>query len=200
MTVEVPTPPADTEAEIRAEQPSGLRNLILAGMLVLIALLFIGLPGGPRGGEGNSLPVGPQSNPNVVTVFFSRYQGSEVITEEVVRPIPPEARDDRLGYAIQQLLAGPTPAEKRFGFHTEIPEGTRLLGIAEKDGQVQINLSSEFAQGGGSTAMTQRVAQVRETAYSVDSRSATILVDGQELTTLGGEGLEVPQTMQRQPQ
>ncbi len=198
MTVEVPTPPADTEATVKAEPPNGLRSLILAGVLVLIALLFIGLPGGPRGGDQGPLPV--SANPNVVTVFFSRYQGSEVITEEVIRPIPPEARDDRLRYAMQQLLAGPTPSEKRFGFHTEIPQGTRLLGITQKDGQVQINLSSEFAQGGGSTAMIQRVAQVRDTAYSVDNRAATILVEGQELSTLGGEGLEVPQSMQRQPQ
>lgn len=198
MTVEAPSHPTETQSSTPQSQPNALRNLMLAGIMVLIAMLFIGWPGAPGANGGRGLP-GPVTIPaNSVTVFFSKYQGSESITEYVVRRIPADQRDNPLRFAITELLAGPTAEEKRQGFYSEIPAGTELLDITEQSGTVRINLSSQFTEGGGSNTMEQRFEQIRDTAYSVESsQTLSIAVEGEELVTLGGEGLEVQESLKR---
>jgi spore germination protein GerM len=54
--------------------------------------------------------------------------------------------------AMEQLLAGPTDAERAHDLRvgtigTRIPEGTRLLGLDIQDGVATVDLSSEFASG-----------------------------------------------------
>ena len=62
--------------------------------------------------------------------------------------------------AMEALLAGPTAEEAEFGLGTTIPTGTRLNGIAIEDGVATVDLSPEFASGGGSLSMLLRVTQV----------------------------------------
>ena len=98
--------------------------------------------------------------------------------------------------AFEQLLAGPSKSAE---YTTTIPDGTKVLDIKTTEEGVKINLSQEFVTGGGSAAMTGRLAQVVYTATSLDQEHKVwISVEGKPLTTLGGEGILVSQPMSRQ--
>ena len=85
---------------------------------------------------------------------------------------------------------------------TTIPTQTRLLDLHLNDDGIHIDLSQEFAEGGGSSSMIYRVAQVIYTATSIDSQTPVFLsVAGQPLNDdypLGGEGLTLDYPMTRQ--
>jgi spore germination protein GerM len=138
---------------------------------------------------------------DVVTIFFSKYQGSQAIVEPVKRSVPDASQTDPLPFALQELLKGPTDEERAAGFYTEIPKGTQLRGIEQRDGKVIVDLSRQFEAGGGSNSMVQRLEELKRTTYSVDSQhQLEVLVEGKPLETLGGEGLEVPGTLKREAQ
>jgi spore germination protein GerM len=104
-----------------------------------------------------------------------------------------------LKLALEQLF-GPSLA---FDPTTTIPQKTRLLDLHTSKEGIHINLSQEFAQGGGSSSMIYRVAQVLYTATSIDSQIPIFLsIEGKPLNKdypLGGEGLllEYPLTRQQ---
>lgn len=83
-----------------------------------------------------------------------------------------------------------------------IPRGTRLLSLQIKPDGIDLNLSQNFTQGGGSASMIYRVAQVLYTATSLDPQAKVYLsVEGKlldEETPLGGEGLILQQPLTRQ--
>jgi germination protein M len=92
--------------------------------------------------------------------------------------------------AIEQLLAGPTPDET--DLLTAVPEGTSLRGVDLDDGIATIDLTGEFATGGGTLSMTARVAEVVFTATQFDNVDAVrFWLDGAPIDYLGGEGLEM---------
>jgi spore germination protein GerM len=103
-----------------------------------------------------------------------------------------------LTQALEKLLAQPIV----FNPVSTIPQQTRLLHLdITKDG-VYVDLSKEFAQGGGSSSMIYRVAQVLYTATSIDPQTPVFLsIEGQPLNDnypLGGEGLTLKYPMTRQ--
>lgn len=93
--------------------------------------------------------------------------------------------------AIEALLAGPDDLETDIGMTTEIPAGTDLLDIDIDGGEATVDLSGDFATGGGSLSMQLRVAQVVFTLTQFDTvDTVTILLDGEEATEgIGGEGV-----------
>ena len=138
---------------------------------------------------------------DIVTIFFSRSQGNQVQVADVARPIPDEVRREPLRFAVTELLKGPRPEEKKQGFYSEIPIGTRLLNINRRKGMLTVNLSKQFVSGGGSTSMTQRVEELKRTVYSIDSQhQLSLAIEGKPLELLGGEGLEVPDVLKRTTQ
>jgi spore germination protein GerM len=85
---------------------------------------------------------------------------------------------------------------------TTIPSKTRLLNLdVNKDG-VYVDLSQEFAEGGGSSSMIYRVAQVLYTSTSIDPQTPVFLsIEGKPLddnNPLGGEGLTLDYPITRQ--
>lgn len=138
---------------------------------------------------------------DMVTIFFSKAQGSQSIVEDVVRKLPRDARNNPLEFALQELLKGPTSEEKTQGFYSEIPAGTKLLSLNKNNDTVTINLSKQFTTGGGSNSMVQRFEQIKQTAYSLDSgHQVSLAVEGKPLEVLGGEGLEVPESLKHNQQ
>jgi spore germination protein GerM len=179
---------------------------VLVSLLMLALLLPIGGAGlsgcqwwPPAGGPG--LVEEPPSPRDIVTVFFSRGQDSSGQVANVLRPIPGDAREEPLRFALDELLKGPRPEEKSKGFYTEIPPGTRLLSLKRSNGAITVNLSRQFVSGGGSTSMTQRVEEIKRTVYSVDRRhQLNLAIEGKPLEVLGGEGLEVHDVLKRDAQ
>ncbi len=100
--------------------------------------------------------------------------------------------------ALETLLRGAKPSSEDV---TAILEGTELLDLKIAPRGIYVDLSSEFAQGGGSSSMTTRVAQILYTATSLDPTAGVFLsVAGQPLDEahpLGGEGLLLAQPMTR---
>jgi spore germination protein GerM len=176
------------------------KGLPFLAILLVCAVVFIMAGCNPKSG-GNSLYGNNNLPRDVVAIFFSKYQGNQSIVDNVIRKLPPDARHEPLQFALTELLKGPNPEEKSQGFYSEIPKGTRLLSLKQDKESVTINLSRQFETGGGSNSMTQRFEELKQTVFSVDStHKINLTVEGKPLDILGGEGLEVQDSLTRQPQ
>jgi hypothetical protein len=74
--------------------------------------------------------------------------------------------------------------------YTDVPDGTRLLGLSIKGGVATVDLSAEFGSGGDRAAILGRLAQVVYTLTqfpTVDTVSFEL--DGQPVTAFGGAGI-----------
>ncbi len=127
-----------------------------------------------------------------VSVYFMR--GDHLAAAR--RAIP---RTPQIGRAaLEALLAGPTAEEQSIGFTSAIPPGTRLLGLTIENGIATVDLSGQFAEGGGSFSMMARVAQVIFTLTQFPSVQAVLFqLDGQPVEALGGEGLMLDEPLGR---
>jgi spore germination protein GerM len=106
---------------------------------------------------------------------------------------------EQLRQAITLLLSA---AANPRGASSTIPAQTRLLNLKQEGNAIYVDLSAEFAQGGGSSSMIYRVAQILYTATSLDPEAQVYLsIAGQpidEAHPLGGEGLVLPFPLTRQ--
>lgn len=125
------------------------------------------------------------------TIYFTSGEGY-VPAERVV----PDRGDLEAAAAdaVRALLSGPTEAERSAGLGTEIPAGTRLLGLEIGDDRIAtVDLSGEFETGGGSASMQARLAQVACTLDNVvplDIADGTVLhLDGRPVEVFSGEGI-----------
>ncbi|MGE5228211.1 MAG: GerMN domain-containing protein [Deltaproteobacteria bacterium] len=127
-----------------------------------------------------------------VLVYFLR--GEELGTAE--RTLPQTVAVARA--AMEALVGGPNADEKAAGLGTAIPKGTRLLGISVDGAVATVDLSGEFASGGGSLSMTARVAQVVYTMTQFKTiRAVAFMLDGERVATIGGEGVIVDDPQRR---
>jgi spore germination protein GerM len=162
--------------------------LTVSLLLILSVVIINRLQEMPR---ERAVPAPVMAAPTV-PLHFSKLQGSTSITESSARPLPVHLTQTPLANALQELLAGPTAAEKEAGFYSEIPQGTRLLNVKVQNNAVHINLSKEFVQGGGSTSIIQRVQELKDTVQAVQgTQQLNIAIEGKPLNVLGGEGLEL---------
>jgi hypothetical protein len=87
--------------------------------------------------------------------------------------------------ALDALLAGPTRAERAAGLTTQVPPGTRLLGVSIAQGVAHIDVSSDFESAAGSRAQQLRLAQVVYTATQFPTvKAVRFSVDGAPVSTL----------------
>ena len=93
--------------------------------------------------------------------------------------------------AMNALLAG--SAVQRDGFQpisSAIPPGTKLLGLTIANGVATVDLSGQFAAGGGSSSSQFRLAQVVYTLTQFPSVDTVLFkVDGSVVTVFGSEGI-----------
>ncbi|GAB4251982.1 MAG: hypothetical protein Kow00129_12870 [Thermoleophilia bacterium] len=121
-----------------------------------------------------------------LTVYFPR--GDKIGAAARVVPYTRQTAEA----AIEELLQGPTQTEiEQADMSTSIPEGTTLLGLdVDADGTATIDLSKEFASGGGTLSMTMRLAQVVFTLTQFPTVDAvSFRLDGEPVTVFGGEGI-----------
>lgn len=110
----------------------------------------------------------------------------------------PESQNTSVKRALTRLLASTGKPEEEGKKSSAIPPTTKLLGTSVKPSGIFINLSKEFAEGGGSTSMQARLAQILYTATERNTKAKVwINVEGKKLESLGGEGIEVKQPLTR---
>jgi hypothetical protein len=63
--------------------------------------------------------------------------------------------------AVRQLLSGPTKAERKLGYRTYVPAGTRLLSVEVANGLATVNLNAAFTSGatGGKLARLSQLVR-----------------------------------------
>ncbi len=135
----------------------------------------------------------PDDAATTVTLYWLNSQGDRLVA--VKRTIKEKATTSVLYSALQSLIKE-TPPDN---LYSVIPKDTEILDL-QADGQdIRLNLSSAFAQGGGTTAIQGRLLQVLYTLTSLEPSARVFLsIEGKPVTYLGGEGIEVKQPMTRQ--
>lgn len=102
---------------------------------------------------------------------------------------PPEVQTE---LALKTLLAAPDSDI------SAIPPNTSLLSLTKTATGINVDLSAQFTAGGGSQSMIARLGQIIYTATSTDPNlPVRLLVEGEPLTVLGGEGLMIAQPITR---
>lgn len=119
-----------------------------------------------------------------VRVYLARGEYLGVVTR-TVPATPAIARA-----AMEELLAGPNATETGWGFGSEVPDGTRLLGLTIDGGTARVDLSGDFESGGGMLSVTMRLAQVVYTLTQFPTVERVVLMmDGEVVDVFTGEGL-----------
>ncbi|NND74678.1 MAG: hypothetical protein HKN44_06685 [Ilumatobacter sp.] len=148
----------------------------------------------PTTTAGTTPDTPPPAAAAVVRAYFHRH-------DEVIGPVARPVTGDPVATsraALEALLAGPSDAERAIGFGSEIPAGTRLLGVRIDGGVSYVDLTAEFESGGGSSSMAMRLLQLVYTATQFDSVDAVrLLLDGVEVDIFSGEGLMVDHPLTR---
>jgi spore germination protein GerM len=115
----------------------------------------------------------------------------------VSRAITPDRAP--LETAINELLKGPTEAEKADGISTQLPAGIRARAIRADRAIAIVDFNGKLeAYGGGSNRVEGMVAQIVYTATAVPGiNQAWIWLNGEKEVVLGGEGLVLDRPLGR---
>ena len=155
-------------------------------VLSAVSLLLVGTACGKR---GQPAATSPQSTPTSaapattpagtgipVRVYFMRAGNVATAGRQVADP----SRKDQ---TVQALLSGPNDFERSIGMSTDIPGGTKLLGLNVTDGTATADLSNDFQSGGAATQPIQpRVAEVVYTLTQFDDvHQVTITLNGKPI-------------------
>jgi spore germination protein GerM len=141
----------------------------------------------PSGSSSASPSATPSANPTdartEVSAYFMRGQYVGTAHRSVARTNEPARA------AMRELLVGPTSQELAAGLHTNIPPGTRLLGLNLSDGIATVDLSGEFAAGVDPLEDRARLAQVVYTLTQFPTVDGVrFRIDGQPLEFRNAEG------------
>jgi hypothetical protein len=132
--------------------------LLAAGMLASAALLAAGTVGRATAATSRTH----------VQVYF--------VQGEQLRPVMRPARTAR--DAVRQLIAGPTHAERRRGFRTYVPAGTRIRRVAVNGGLATVDLTRDFARGQRDARKLARLAELVHTLTGVQGTKRVLLLVG----------------------
>ncbi len=146
----------------------------------------------------NPANVAPATEDKVKVFWIDDKDNKKTSVSGQERKIARATTQNPEGFAKESLTILLASAGKEGKQTSTIPTGTRLLGSTIKDDGLHIDLSKEFTQGGGSTSMQGRIAQVLYTATSRNpDMPVWIDVEGKKLEALGGEGVEIKQPLTR---
>ncbi len=187
------------------------RRILILVALALVAALALGGAACGDDEEGTAEPTsGPTAEPTAspspsptdteepsgetVTVLVYFLSGEKLATAE--RTLPATQAVARA--AMDALCGGPNDFERAAGLTSSVPEGTEVLGISVKDRVATVDLSGEYASGGGSLSMMTRVAQVVYTLTQFKTiRAVQFHLDGEPVAAIGGEGIIVDSPQRR---
>lgn len=135
-----------------------------------------------------------------VSVYFIRAEGTASTLQHAPRRVTARGTTALVTAALQQLLSGPSEAERSAGLVTAIPSGSRLRNAQMRNGLVIVDFSGAIESGGGSASMLARFWQIVYTATQFpQAPRVRILIDGQERRAMGGEGVIIDRPIARPP-
>ena len=176
-------------------------SLAIVALVAALALVASGCGGGEAQTAGE-VPSGSEttetepSDVQTYRIWFT--QGSlpseAAIGREYLFPVWREGpTTEAVGAeALRLLLDGPTAAEREPGVDasSQIPSGTRLLGLDIDGGTATVDLTSEYESGGGSASMFARLAQVVYTLTEFPTvQRVSFMLDGEPVDVFSGEGI-----------
>ncbi|MGP1675237.1 MAG: GerMN domain-containing protein, partial [Candidatus Limnocylindrales bacterium] len=130
--------------------------------------------------------------------FLDDAAGGDSALVPVLRTLPKSKAAAKA--AMRMLLAGPSAKERGASprLRTMIPGDTALLGITISDGLATVDLSGDFASGGGTFSLRGRLAQVvyTLTQFSTVDR-VNFRLDGKPVTVFSSEGILLPKPVAR---
>ena len=107
--------------------------------------------------------------------------------------VSPLGGADEPGAALETLVA-----ISSFDTATEVPAGTEVDDLTVDGSTAMVDLSDEFAGGGGSASMFARLAQLTFTLTRIDGIDGVLLVeDGEPVTVFSSEGIVLDGPMVR---
>lgn len=163
--------------------------------ILLCALLAVstGCRAQPTAPEPVPTPTSPAERPpdpgQVMNVYFVRDEKVGVGGREI--PKTNDAAAAALS-AMRALVAGPSDDEAAFGLTSAIPEGVAVNGVTVDGDTATVDLTADFASGGGSLSMLLRVTQVVCTLTQFNGvEKVAFELDGEPAKAIGGEGVLV---------
>ena len=131
-----------------------------------------------------------------VNIFFiGQNENHEEVYRAVKRKYDADIDGSKLKFAINSLVNGPNLHERNKGVYTEIPASTNVLYVQEMADKAIINLSSQFAAGGGTDSLYKRLYQIIKTAKLNSDVPVYLYIDGERADVIGGEGIMLTQPL-----
>ena len=131
-----------------------------------------------------------QRLPNTV-IYYVKSEDTHFVLEPVYRHYGKNP-ESQLKAALEDLIGGPNSKEASQKLYSSLPQDTRVLDLQIKGHSVRVNLSKAFTKESGLADLQGRLNQVLYTLSQVKAiDQVELLVEGQPLNILGGEGLVV---------
>jgi len=190
------------------------KSRALPALLVFVAAVSLLVVGGSsRAQQGDELTrravvpmLAADSAPGVpveLAVYFlldgTATGGDGPFLVPVHREVPPTLGVARA--AIEQLLAGPTSGESTSipAISSTVPEGTQLLDISISSAVATVDVSEEFASGGGSASVLGRLAQLVFTLTQFPTVDSVVLeIEGEVVEEFSSEGVVIDGPLTRE--
>jgi spore germination protein GerM len=132
------------------------------------------------------------------TLYLVRSEATSFTLVPTQRRLGSRDTESYARLAVRALAAGPTREERQAGLGSAVPDGTEVRSASLRNGVLRVDLTGSFVAGGGSASMRGRLEQLRWTLTQPSSVDAVeLLVEGEPLQVLGGEGLMVEPTWRR---
>jgi spore germination protein GerM len=131
-------------------------------------------------------------------IYYIRVTDDGTIYPEQVERIVSYV-DSPMTQTLNVLLKGPTPEELNLGLLNLIPEDTRLISAAVKDGVAYLNFNESFRFN--PMGVEGFIAQLQQIVYSTTEFPTVdrvqILIEGKQVEYLGGEGIYIGEPVSR---
>ena len=141
---------------------------------------------------GQNTPAAAVNEETTARLFFVRVNNEgQISMKSVLRPVPVSASP--LTMSVNSLLDGPRPGELSNDVLSLIPEGSRLIAARVENGIAWLDFNENFRFNAlGIEGYRAQVEQVVFTATEFPTvNKVQILIDGQRIDYLGGEGFWV---------
>lgn len=140
--------------------------------------------------------VKPPVRKTYVNVFFiAQNEKNEEVYRAVKRLYNEETDGSQLRFAVTNLLKGPTASERAKKVYSEIPSGTKLIALKETPEKIEIDLSGDFENGGGTEGIYKRLYQLIKTVNRNANAPVYLYINGKQAEVIGGEGIMITQPL-----